>query len=274
MATLLHLPNELLLVISHCLDNNGLCSLALVCRQTLDAAQEVLYTKPKVPSPYFWSEVCRPGPRFRLFRLARTLLERPALALRVKWLSLTAGYNISDPREEESWEQTYGLAVTVINGLESASPGFGYRPQILPTATSTTIDTWTLRSARWMEALKDGTDTAWCGVILALCSNLETLGLEVLSELGIQEGTHYLNHRAFHSEPIEALFGTGPAYSPRTTLTIHPQLLWFEFELGFLHAASSEDARNLARPEGPRYRSTAYNRSLLLSTIWSGLHPY
>jgi hypothetical protein len=104
MATLLLMLDELLLKMSLHLNNAELCHLALVCRKTRSVAQKVLRTHPKLLIYYHEISGCYPGPELRLFKLARMLLEQPPLAARVKGLSLTVGYNISEVQMEEEWE--------------------------------------------------------------------------------------------------------------------------------------------------------------------------
>jgi hypothetical protein len=74
------------------------------------------------------------------------------------------------------------------------------------------MDTWGLRAGRWIEALKENSDLAWAGIILALSFNLETLSLEVLSDFGVRDTTHFKDVERYHPQPVEALFGLGPAF--------------------------------------------------------------
>ncbi|KAF2826402.1 hypothetical protein CC86DRAFT_417508 [Ophiobolus disseminans] len=201
MATLLSLPDELQLNVAQRLDSAGRYNLTLTCRTTRDAAQEALYAGLKLACPYGISREWSPTNKWDTFLLARTLLERPALAGKVKALFLVAEYNISSAQERDDWEVTYNTALTVIRGLN----------RIYAEMASS----WEARAEQWCQALKGNTDVAWAGVILAVTPNLKDLALEILTEHGLRTEILYLDTNRYLSNPIEAFVGADPRFDLR-----------------------------------------------------------
>ena len=174
MTDLCGLPDELLVAVAKCLrdDNKNRYSdlnhLALSCRKLRPIAQEVLYTE--VPK--------NPTPKRSLANLARTLLQRPDLAKRVRKLNIDlSGMSLTHHRSCLSWgcqdeegreDCTCGIPelVTLFQGL---------------TSTVNSRNGVSLHNEGWEDMLMRGIDAALVGLILYITPALDTFSLTTLN---------------------------------------------------------------------------------------------
>jgi hypothetical protein len=171
MTDLCALPDELLLAITNCLrrgTNNGYGDLkhfALSCRKLRPIAQEALHTEVSVKRP----RLVR-GPT-GIARLARTLLQRPDLAARVRKLHImTSDWSMS--HSEDCAHRMHCFNAMCICGLE----------QVLEHCTSFLCSAKTrnglpLRNKAWVSMLYQRKEVAISALILCVTSALETLTL-------------------------------------------------------------------------------------------------
>jgi len=161
MTDLCGLPDELLLAVAKCLrddSKNGysdLNHLALSCRKLRPIAQEVFYMEVSTD----------PTPKRSLANLARTLLQRPDLAKRVRKLNIDlSGMTLKHHRSCVSWGCYYE------EGREDCTCGI---PELVTlfqgfTSTINSKNGVPLHNEDWEDMLMRGVDTALIGLILCI----------------------------------------------------------------------------------------------------------
>ncbi|RMZ73625.1 hypothetical protein GMOD_00009366 [Pyrenophora seminiperda CCB06] len=168
------LPEELLLhIVTNFLDRPSLLATCLTSKKFQRIASPVLYTHIVLDVPYCTQYH---GITTRIFRFARTLLDRPDLARRVRSLSLTTEWvhkkkmSVRNERSEHMesillscWGNAIYKAVAVVKELAG------------------THACWATRSEDWIFGMKVGSGHAWAGLVLALLPRLEDLTIEVLA---------------------------------------------------------------------------------------------
>jgi hypothetical protein len=206
MADFSHLPQELLLQVARCVPHD-LPALSLVCRSTRHIAQDVLYRHPEMTLPIKRSvgngQVSAQAP----LCLARTLLERPDLTQKVRGLRLAVGNDCRLLHGNSTFVSTIAKALDKIEALEEDNKPHRYLPiHDEHTQALDGEDTWEYRARRWGTALRNGSDAAWAGVILALVPNLVELAID-LSHKGMIRRSNPYDFERLSESPMAELFG-------------------------------------------------------------------
>ncbi|KAF2469129.1 uncharacterized protein BDR25DRAFT_343916 [Lindgomyces ingoldianus] len=165
MTSILNVPTELLLEAAHCLPPRDLCHLSLVSRHIQGIAQAALYRSLIIPEPRYTSS------KSQVPYLARTLIARPDLAIKVKNLSVVAMERRVRFRRPKAF----------LSDVEKILRGLRVWTQDTLTRTIPLDGGHSVAVEPWLAHIKERWEPALCGLLLALTSNLETLSIEIIN---------------------------------------------------------------------------------------------